>query len=97
MNSEEHYPERVTGPGVCSVLAECTTCPGNGEGRGVPRLLETFEKFGIKTTWFLCGHSIDTFYANIKRVADAGHEIEPHGYTHENPTTLTREQKRRYW
>lgn len=72
----------------------CDLSRGEFAGKiGVPRLLETFEKFGIKTTWFLCGHSIETFYANIKRVADAGHEIEPHGYTHENPTALSREQE----
>ena len=28
---------------------------------GSPRLLKMFERFGIKTTWFIPGHSIETF------------------------------------
>ena len=28
---------------------------------GSPRLLKLFERFGIKTTWFIPGHSIETF------------------------------------
>ena len=60
---------------------------------GSPRLLKLFERFGIKTTWFIPGHSIETFPAQMKAVADAGHEIGIHGYTHENPIAMTREQE----
>ena len=28
---------------------------------GTPRLLRLFERYGIKTTWFIPGHSIETF------------------------------------
>lgn len=28
---------------------------------GSPRLVKLFERFGIKTTWFIPGHSIETF------------------------------------
>lgn len=28
---------------------------------GSPRLLKLFEKYGIKTTWFIPGHSMETF------------------------------------
>jgi peptidoglycan-N-acetylglucosamine deacetylase len=28
---------------------------------GAPRLLNLFDRFGIKTTWFIPGHSIETF------------------------------------
>lgn len=60
---------------------------------GTPRLLRMFERWGIKTTWFVPGHSIDTFFAQIKEVADAGHEIGMHGYSHENPIAMTPEQE----
>ena len=60
---------------------------------GQPRLLKMFERLGIKTTWFIPGHSIETFPEEMKAVADAGHEIGIHGYTHENPIAMTREQE----
>lgn len=65
-------------------------CAGNV---GMPRLLALFEKYGMKTTWFSCGHTIETFPAVLKSVADAGHEIALHGYSHENPLAMTPEQE----
>jgi len=60
---------------------------------GTPRLLQLFERFGIQTSWFIPGHSIETFPKEMKMVADAGHEIGLHGYTHENPIAMTPEQE----
>ena len=60
---------------------------------GSPRLLKMFNRLGIKTTWFIPGHSIETFPNEMKAVADSGHEIGIHGYSHENPIAMTREQE----
>lgn len=60
---------------------------------GSPRLLTLFERMGIKTTWFIPGHSIETFPSQMKAVADASHEIGIHGYTHENPIAMTAAQE----
>jgi len=60
---------------------------------GSPRLVELFKKYKIRTTWFIPGHSAETFPDQMKAVADAGHEIGVHGYTHENPIAMTREQE----
>src|ERR1044072_9679464 len=60
---------------------------------GSPRLLKLFDRLGIKTTWFIPGHSIETFPEQMKAVADAGHEIGIHGYSHENPIAMTPEQE----
>jgi peptidoglycan-N-acetylglucosamine deacetylase len=60
---------------------------------GAPRLLKMFEKLQIKTTWFIPGHSIETFPQQMQAVADAGHEIAIHGYSHENPMAMTRAQE----
>ncbi|MEO3479865.1 polysaccharide deacetylase [Phaeobacter sp. CAU 1743] len=60
---------------------------------GSPRLLKLFEKYGIKTTWFIPGHSMETFPEEMAAVAKAGHEIGIHGYSHENPIAMTREQE----
>jgi peptidoglycan-N-acetylglucosamine deacetylase len=60
---------------------------------GAPRLLKLFERFGIKTTWFIPGHSIETFPEQMQAVAEAGQEIGIHGYSHENPIEMTPEQE----
>ena len=60
---------------------------------GTPRLLRLFDKLGIKTTWFILGHSIDTFPEVTKRIVAAGHEIGMHGYSHENPLAMTPQQE----
>ncbi|MGI3166551.1 polysaccharide deacetylase family protein [Pseudooceanicola sp. 200-1SW] len=60
---------------------------------GVPRLLKLFERYNLTTTWFMPGHSIETFPEQMKAVAEAGHEVGVHGYSHENPIAMTREQE----
>ncbi|MHB8613795.1 MAG: polysaccharide deacetylase family protein [Candidatus Dormibacteraceae bacterium] len=60
---------------------------------GTPRLLKLFDNLGLKTSWFIPGHSIETFPAQVKMVADAGHEIGAHGYSHENPISMTPKQE----
>lgn len=61
---------------------------------GAPRLLTFFDRLDMRTTWFVPGHSLETFPAEMQAVMDAGHEIGLHGYSHENPTELSREQER---
>jgi len=60
---------------------------------GTPRLVNLFKRLGVKTTWFIPGHSIETFPEQTAMVVEAGHEIGIHGYTHENPISMTREQE----
>jgi peptidoglycan/xylan/chitin deacetylase (PgdA/CDA1 family) len=60
---------------------------------GIPRMLQLFEDEGIDTSWYIPGHTIETFPEEVGAVADAGHEIGVHGYSHENPTDLSREQE----
>ena len=60
---------------------------------GTPRLLDLFDRYELKTTWFIPGHSIETFPTQMKDVARRGHEVGVHGYSHENPIAMTREQE----
>jgi len=61
---------------------------------GVPRLLKLFAKYDMQTTWFIPGHSLETFPKELEAVRDAGHEIGLHGYSHENPVALNVEQQK---
>jgi peptidoglycan-N-acetylglucosamine deacetylase len=60
---------------------------------GVPRLVNLFKRLDVKTTWFIPGHSIETFPQQTATVVDAGHEIGIHGYSHENPISMTPAQE----
>ena len=58
---------------------------------GAPRLLALLRKYGIRSSWYVPGHTIETFPDAVKAVVDAGHEIAHHGWTHRPPASLTRE------
>ncbi len=58
---------------------------------GAPRLLALMKKYRIQSSWFVPGHTIETFPDAVKAVVDAGHEIAHHGWKHVSPSTLTRE------
>jgi peptidoglycan/xylan/chitin deacetylase (PgdA/CDA1 family) len=60
---------------------------------GTPRLLNLFAERGIKTTWFIPGHSIETFPAQTEMIVAGGHEVGAHGYSHENPAAMTATQE----
>ena len=59
-----------------------------GPRSGAPRLTALFKKYGIRSTWFTPGHTIETFPAACEKVLEAGHEIAHHGWTHRPPTSL---------
>jgi peptidoglycan/xylan/chitin deacetylase (PgdA/CDA1 family) len=61
---------------------------------GTPRLLHLFQKYNLPATWFIPGHSIETFPDQVKEIVDAGHEIGCHGYSHENPIAMTLQQEK---
>jgi peptidoglycan/xylan/chitin deacetylase (PgdA/CDA1 family) len=58
-----------------------------------PRLLTLFQRHDLRTTWFIPGHSLETFPDQTRMVVDAGHEVGAHGYSHENPVAMTRDQE----
>ena len=60
---------------------------------GVPRILRLLERYGIHASWFVPGHSIETFPEQFQQIVAAGHEIGLHGYSHENPISMSREQE----
>ncbi len=60
----------------------------------VPRLLRLLERHGVTSTWFVPGHTADTFPAACRDVIAAGHEVAHHGYAHENPLAVDRDGER---
>lgn len=62
---------------------------------GVPRLLRLFAKHRISdnVTWFIPGHSIETFPDRAAEIAASGAEIGLHGYSHEGAYAMTPAQE----
>ncbi|HEV7393450.1 MAG TPA: polysaccharide deacetylase [Burkholderiales bacterium] len=60
---------------------------------GAPRLLNLLRKYDIASSWYVPGHTIETYPDAVRAVVDAGHEIAHHGWTHRPPASLTREQE----
>lgn len=63
---------------------------------GALRLLRTLQKHRIanKVTWFIPGHTMETFEATVREIVDSGAEIGLHGYAHEGAYQITLAQER---
>ena len=61
----------------------------------VPRILDMLDKYGIKSTFFIPGHTVDTFPEACKEIVARGHEVGHHGYAHEDPTDLEQNEEER--
>lgn len=62
---------------------------------GVMRILRLLEREAIPATFFVTGHTAETYPAQTRAIAEAGHEIGHHGYLHENPIDLFPEDEER--
>jgi peptidoglycan/xylan/chitin deacetylase (PgdA/CDA1 family) len=61
---------------------------------GARRLLDLCDTFGIPSTWFVPGHTAETFPAVTAEIAARGHELANHGYLHEDFSALSPDQVR---
>jgi len=48
----------------------------------MPKLLDLYAKYGIKTTFFYTGYIAKLYPEVVKMAADSGHEIGSHGKSH---------------
>lgn len=65
-----------------------------GMSHGLPRLLDLFDEFKIKATFFVPGKTAETYPDAIKEIVDRGHEIACHGYEYENFGLLDYEEQK---
>jgi peptidoglycan-N-acetylglucosamine deacetylase len=57
------------------------------------RIVDLLRRYEIPSTWFIPGHTIETYPDACRVIAEAGHEIAHHGWTHQPPATLSREEE----
>ncbi len=51
--------------------------------QGMPRLLDLYDKYGVKATFFYTGHIAKLYPEVVKMAYQRGHEVGSHGLTHE--------------
>ena len=83
---------------VSSTIARGGTSPtllSRGEFglTGADRLLGLLAAEQIPSTWFIPGHTIESYPASVAAIRDVGCEIEHHGWTHRVPSTLSRAEE----
>ncbi len=61
---------------------------------GTVRLLNLLEARGIAATWFVPGHTAETYPTLCRDIVRAGHELGLHGYAHERASRLPPERER---
>ena len=61
----------------------------------VPRILGLLEEYDVPATFFVPGHTAESFPHAMDGILSAGHEVAHHSYGHEDPSTQTPDEERR--
>lgn len=64
-----------------------------GTHRGLTRILDALDEWGVKATFFIPGVAIEKYSEKIMEIDKRGHEIALHGYAHENFHDLTEKEQ----
>ena len=54
----------------------------DGPGEQTPQILDALKQAGVRATFFLCGSNVERYPDHARRIAQAGHEIGNHTYSH---------------
>ena len=65
-----------------------------GFKEGVPRLLDMWDRVGVKVTSHMVGQAVERHPELAKEIVDRGHEASGHGQTWEPEYSMTPEQER---
>lgn len=60
---------------------------------GVPRILSLLDRHRVPATFFVPAHTAASFPDSVRSIVAAGHEIAAHGFVHESPVALTRDEE----
>lgn len=61
---------------------------------GVPRILETYRRFGLKQSFFIPAWTMERYPEAVDQILEAGHEIGHHGFIHEDPAEISADEQR---
>jgi peptidoglycan/xylan/chitin deacetylase (PgdA/CDA1 family) len=61
---------------------------------GVPRILDLLRAHGLDATFFVPGHTVESFPAETASILEAGHEVGHHSYAHVDPSEQSADEER---
>jgi peptidoglycan/xylan/chitin deacetylase (PgdA/CDA1 family) len=67
----------------------------HARGVQVWRLLDLFDKYGVRATFAVPAIMAEAFGDNVREASQRGHEIAAHGYLHEDVSKLDRQEEER--
>jgi peptidoglycan-N-acetylglucosamine deacetylase len=60
---------------------------------GVPRVLELLDRHGLRATFFVPGHTAESFPRETEAILERGHELAHHSYAHVDPSNQSRDEE----
>jgi peptidoglycan/xylan/chitin deacetylase (PgdA/CDA1 family) len=79
---------------VRDLLSPTPVSRGEFGAVAVPRILNLLAERDLTSTWFIPGHTIETYPEVCKEIVQTGHEVALHGYAHENVAVLDEKKER---
>lgn len=67
-----------------------------GPDVAIPRILDSYRRLGLKQTFFIPAWCIEHHPKAVEAIVRDGHEVGYHGYIHEAPNSLSRDQEHDY-
>ncbi|MFC2015455.1 polysaccharide deacetylase [Chloroflexota bacterium] len=62
---------------------------------GIPRILKLLAEYDLPATFFVPGHTAESFPAAVDSILAGGHEVAHHGYGHQDPGSQSPVEERR--
>jgi peptidoglycan/xylan/chitin deacetylase (PgdA/CDA1 family) len=90
--SQALCPTLTRGSGAGAVIALTFD---DGPGEQTPQILDILKAAGVRATFFLCGSNVELHPEHARRIADEGHEVANHTYSH--PRLLGRSPGKIAW
>lgn len=88
-NTARHLPiySVETEKNIVSITFDCAWGADD-----IPAILETLKKEDVKATFFMVGQWAEKFPDAVKLIANDGHDIANHGYSHLRMSTISKEK-----
>lgn len=94
VNLDAEFYGRIFYPGINVDEGDILRLGRTGMEYGLPRLLDTLDRYQVKATFFIPGDIALRYPEEVKGIAGRGHEIGCHGDRHELLGCLTKEEQK---
>ena len=86
-NTEKHLPIYSVETNKVAITFDCAW-----GAEDIPTILSIFKKENVKASFFIVGQWAEKFPDTVKLIANDGHDIANHGYSHLRMSTISKEK-----